>query len=225
MAPVRRAKGGTLPDRSRGNRMVRREPPTPVAPSRRQAGLPAGEPASGHGARGPSTGGSPARTAAEVASGSHAGLARVTRVKIAVCVKQVPDAAVHKRLDPATQPARPLGRGRAQRDRRQRRRGGAAAARRRTAARSSSSRSGPRRRWSRCGRRSRWARTARCSSPTTPRPAPTSSRRATRSRRRSSARRPISSSSASSRATPTARCSGPRSPTGCAARWSRRWPS
>ena len=30
-------------------------------------------------------------------------------MKVAVCVKQVPDAAVHKRLDPATQPARPLG--------------------------------------------------------------------------------------------------------------------
>ena len=30
------------------------------------------------------------------------GVVRVTRVKIAVCVKQVPDATVHKRLDPAT---------------------------------------------------------------------------------------------------------------------------
>jgi electron transfer flavoprotein beta subunit len=30
------------------------------------------------------------------------GLASVPRVKIAVCVKQVPDATVHKRLDPAT---------------------------------------------------------------------------------------------------------------------------
>jgi electron transfer flavoprotein beta subunit len=30
------------------------------------------------------------------------GLARVRRVKIAVCVKQVPDATSHKRLDPAT---------------------------------------------------------------------------------------------------------------------------
>ena len=98
---------------------------------------------------------------------------------------------------------------------RSRRRSGS---RRPTAARSSSSRSAPRRRSTRCARRSRWAPTARCSSPTTPPPAPTSSPRATRSRRRSSARAPTSSSSASSRPTPTAPCSGAPSPTGCAAR-------
>ena len=44
------------------------------------------------------------------------------------------------------------------------------------------------------------------------------SRRATRWRRRSSASRPISSSSARRRATPTAPCSGPPSPTACASR-------
>src|SRR4029078_7451772 len=35
------------------------------------------------------------------------GVVRVTRVKIAVCVKQVPDATVHKRLAPATKRATP----------------------------------------------------------------------------------------------------------------------
>ena len=35
-------------------------------------------------------------------AGLGAGLARVRRVKIAVCVKQVPDATSHKRLDPGT---------------------------------------------------------------------------------------------------------------------------
>jgi electron transfer flavoprotein beta subunit len=60
MAPVRRAKGGTLPDRSDVSGVVG------------QHAIPDGV------------------------------VVRVTRVKIAVCVKQVPDATVHKRLDPST---------------------------------------------------------------------------------------------------------------------------
>ena len=47
-------------------------------------------------------------------------------MKIAVCVKQVPDATVHKRHRPRHEAARPLRRGRAERDRPERGRGGAA---------------------------------------------------------------------------------------------------
>ena len=152
-------------------------------------------------------------------------LARVTRVKIAVCVKQVPDAAVHKRLDPATNRLDRSGEGALNATdvnaveealrlkEAQRRRG------RRRLARAGEG-DGVAAQGARDGRRPRDR-----SSPTPRRPAPTSSRRATRSRRRSSARGPTSSSSGSSRATPTAPCSGPRSPTACAGRWSRRSPS
>ena len=100
-------------------------------------------------------------------------------MKIAVCVKQVPDATVHKRIDPATKRLDRSGEGALNafdanaveealrlKD----------AARRR--ARSSSSRWARRRRSTRCARRSRWAPTAPCSSPTTAPPAPTSSPRA-----------------------------------------------
>ena len=103
-------------------------------------------------------------------------------MKIAVCVKQVPDAAATKRIDPGTKRLDRSGEGAlnavdanaVEEALRLRDADGAA-----TEARSCSSRSGRRRRWTRCARRSRWAPTAPCSSPTRLLPAPTSSRRAT----------------------------------------------
>ena len=112
-------------------------------------------------------------------------------MKIAVCVKGVPDASARTRIDPATK--------------RLDRSGEAALnafdvnaveealrlqARRPGRPRSSSSRSGPSARSSRCARRSRWAPTGSCSWPTTAPPAPISSRPAAASRPRSSAESP-----------------------------------
>ena len=98
------------------------------------------------------------------ACGAGTGCLRIESgpMKIAVCVKQVPDATVHKKIDPADEAARPLGRGGADPDRPERGRGGAAdqgGARRRGRPRLASARRRPS---SRCGRRSRWAPTARC---------------------------------------------------------------
>ena len=131
-------------------------------------------------------------------------------MKIAVCVKQVPDATVSKKIDPGTKRLDRSGEAALTRptSTRSKRRSGSRRAR---AARWCSCRSALRRRSSRCARRSRWARTAPCSSPTRPPPAPTSWARATRSRRRSSVSRPTSSSSARPRTTGTAPSSGPRS--------------
>ena len=101
-------------------------------------------------------------------------------VKIAVCVKQVPEAGVAKRIDPQTKRLDRSGEAGAERVRRERRRGGAAASRRRPArARSCSSRWARPARSRRCARRWRWAPTGRCSSATTLPPAPISSPRAT----------------------------------------------
>ena len=127
---------------------------------------------------------------------------------------------------PRNQAARPLGGGSAQRLRRPRGRGGAS--RQGSLGRGRgrrSSRWARRRRPTRSARRSRWAPTARCSSPTTARPAPTWSRRAVCSPRRSSASSPTSCSSGSRPPTPTARSCGRRSPSACAGRSSPRWPS
>ena len=97
-------------------------------------------------------------------------------MKIAVCVKQVPDATVHKRLDPDTNRLDRSGEGalnatdvnaveEALRLKEVLLRG----------RRLSWNRPGPEKAMdSHSGRRSRWARTAPCSSPTTRRPAPTS---------------------------------------------------
>ena len=89
-------------------------------------------------------------------------------MKIAVCVKQVPDAAVHKRIDPATKRLDRSGEAALNpvdanaveealriKDVDRRRRGRGRLARAREGA------------WTRCARRSRWAPTVPCSSPTT----------------------------------------------------------
>ena len=89
-------------------------------------------------------------------------------MKVAICVKEVPEAAAPRRIDPQTQAPRALRRARPQPVRRARDRGGAPPARRRAAAaRSSSCRWGPSGPPRRCAARSRSAPTARCSSPTT----------------------------------------------------------
>ena len=106
-------------------------------------------------------------------------------MKIAVCVKAVPDAArrpADRPGDAAGSTAAASSRSRTSTCIRSRRRCGCAT--RRVAARSSSSRSGRRRRPRRCARRSRWAPTAPCSSATRPSPAPTSLDDGARARRR-----------------------------------------
>src|SRR5688500_13213615 len=81
MAPVRRAKGRTLADQG--------------------AGLLGTVPRRGHSPNETrSMGDSPLR--GQSPAGTVPCLARVRAMKIAVCVKQVPDAAIHKRLDPST---------------------------------------------------------------------------------------------------------------------------
>ena len=86
-------------------------------------------------------------------------------MKIAVCVKQVPEATAARRIDPATKRLDRSGEGALNPFDAQRRRGGAAAQGGAPAtARSCSSRSGRRRRSRRCAGRSRWAPTASCSS-------------------------------------------------------------
>ena len=92
-------------------------------------------------------------------------------MKIAVCVKAVPDAAAGQADRPGDQAARPLGRPRALGLRPAPGRGGAPAARGRRRGRGGrrlarAGRSAP----TRCARRSRWAPTAPCSSPTRPSP-------------------------------------------------------
>ena len=119
---------------------------------------------------------------------------------------------------PGDDAARPQRRPRALRVRRARDRGGAPPARGDAArARSGSSRWARRRRWTRCARGSRWAPTARCSSPTTRSPAPTSSRPskalAAALARVGARPRPLRPAVGGRR---TARASGPRSPSGSA---------
>ena len=141
-------------------------------------------------------------------------------MKIAVCVKQVPDAAAHKRIDPATKRLDRSGEGAlnafdanaVEEALRLRDAAGEGevvlvslgpekaldALRKALAMGADRARARLRRRAPR---------------------APTSSRRAVRARaRRSSASSRISSSSASRPPTPTAPCSGPPSPSGCAGR-------
>ena len=164
------------------------------------------------------------QTSGKEPAGTHAGrgVVRVTRVKIAVCVKQVPDATVHKRLDPATNRLDRSGEGalnatdvNAVEEALRLKEAHGRRGRRRLARAGEGDGLAPQ--GARDGRRPRRARLRRRG-------------RRLRSRgdepraraRRSSARRPTSSSSGSSRATPTARCCGPPSPTGCAGRWCRR---
>ena len=135
-------------------------------------------------------------------------------MKIAVCVKAVPDAAGGRRLDPATRPARPRRRPRALGLRPASGRGGAAAARRGAArARSSSSRSGrPRPADALRKTLAMGADRSVLVSDAAFAGADLLDDRRTRSPGRSRARAPTSSSSASSRPTATAPASGRRSP-------------
>ena len=87
-------------------------------------------------------------------------------MKIAVCVKAVPDAASGRRIDPATKRLDRTGELAISEWDTYRDRGGTRRSRRPPAtARWSSSRSGPSERSMRCARRSRWVPTGPCSSP------------------------------------------------------------
>ena len=137
-------------------------------------------------------------------------------MKIAVCVKDVPDPGPSRRIDPGTLRMDRSGDRLAQRVRPQRRRAGAASQGEPPArARSCSSRWAPARRSTRSARDSPWAPTAPCSSRTTRPPAPTWWPPATCWPRRSAPSRPTWCCSASRRPTATARCCGRRSPTAC----------
>ena len=140
-------------------------------------------------------------------------------MKIAVCVKEVPDATAHKRIDPGTKRLDRSGEGALNAfdanaveealrlkdaDRRGRSRGRLDGPRAGAQLAPQGARDGRRPSGARLRRRRRRLRPRRDE--------PRSSRR------RSSASSRTSSSSASSRPTPTAPCSGPPSPSGCAGR-------
>ena len=147
-------------------------------------------------------------------------------MKIAVCVKQVPDAAAHKRIDPATKRLDRSGEGALNPfdanavEEALRLKDAPASGEVVVVSMGPEQALGLAAQGARDGRRPRRARLRRRRAP-----APTSSRRATRSRRRSSARSADLVLFGQQSATPTAPCSGPRSPTGCACRSSRRSPS
>ena len=143
-------------------------------------------------------------------------------MKIAVCVKEVPDATAHKRLDPGTKRLDRSGEGALNVF-------DANAVEEALRLKDATGEGevvlvsiGPESALNSLRKALAMGPTAPSWSPTTAPRGPTSSPRASRSRRRSSASSPTSSSSASSRPTPTAPCSGPPSPSGYAARSSRR---
>ena len=137
-------------------------------------------------------------------------------LKIAVCVKEVPDATAPKRIDAGTKRLDRSGEKTHEPVRCARPRGGGAAegggGRRRTAG---SRRSAwvPRARCARCTRRSRWVRTRRCSSAIL------------RSRARTSQLRRACSPLARSTSAPTSCCSASRPPTRTPTSWRRPSPS
>ena len=145
-------------------------------------------------------------------------IARVRAMKIAVCVKEVPDATAHKRIDAGTKRLDRSGEGALNAF-------DANAVEEALRLKDATGEGevvvvsmGPERALNSLRKALAMGADRAVLSPTTVPPAPISSPRASRSRRRSSASSPTSSSSASSPPTPTAPCSGLRSPSGCSGR-------